>query len=490
MRPDLHGKLRHYVERFNAGDEETVRQAVDNAGAYAFLSRQIPLLDCPDSDIERVYYFRWWTFRKHFKHTEHGHIITEFLPPVPWAGPYNSINCAACLHIREGRWLADADGWLKEYIRFWLDGHGDAFAYSSWLPWAVEEYNTIRGDEAFAAGCLDQLVEMHILWEQRALQPCGLFWSDDDRDGMEYSISGPGLRPTLNAYMYGSAMAIHRMASRAGRTELAETFCSKAKAIKALIQNMLWHVDFYKTIPCGRGADIPPNARPAIDAARDARELAGYIPWYYNMPDTGADKAFAWLADGQGGFLTPHGLTTAEQRHPRFMFSNPHECLWNGPIWPYATSQTLVALANALRSQRLNALTKDDYCRLLRLYALSHQRDGKPWIDENQHPYTGKWLAREQLEAWGWQPGKGGYERGKDYNHSLFCDLVLSGLLGIGTDDGGSLAVNPLIPDSWDYFLVTNITHREKRYTVLFDRTGERYGEGRGLRVMRESAGI
>ena len=72
------------------------------------------MLDCPDSILEKTYYFRWWTFRKHIKETENGHVITEFLPPVKWAGPYNTINCPACFHIRDGRWLKDNEGILAQ----------------------------------------------------------------------------------------------------------------------------------------------------------------------------------------------------------------------------------------------------------------------------------------------------------------------------------------------------------------------------------------
>ena len=49
------------------------------------------------------------------------------------------------------------------------------------------------------------------------------------------------------------------------------------------------------------------------------------------------------------------------------------------------------------------------------------------WIDEDMDPFTGDWTARTLLKADNWNPGRGGLERGKDYNHSTFCDLVLSG---------------------------------------------------------------
>ena len=206
------------------------------------------------------------------------------------------------------------------------------------------------------------------------------------------------------------------------------------------------------------------------------------------MPDADKDAAFAQLTDKEG-FSAPFGLTTAEQRHPRFLFEHEHECLWNGYVWPFATAQTLTAVANALHAGRKLPLDKNDYFRMLKTYARSHvlkteQGEELPWIDEVMHPFTGEWSARRLLMEDHWNPKRGGYERGKDYNHSTFCDLVLSGLLGIERKNG-RLYAEPLIPEEWDYFCVTGIT--EENWTVLYDRTGERYGMGRGLQIFRQS---
>ena len=99
--------LKDYIERFNADDEELYPQAINNAGALAFLEDNIPLFSCPDKIIERTYYYRWWTYRKHIKQIPEGHIITEFLPNVPWAAKYNAITCPGTHHFREGRWIHD-----------------------------------------------------------------------------------------------------------------------------------------------------------------------------------------------------------------------------------------------------------------------------------------------------------------------------------------------------------------------------------------------
>jgi len=486
MLPDLQTKLKTYVDSFNARDEELTPQAVNNAKAYAFLAQQIPLLDCPDADIERTYYFRWWTLRKHWKETPHGHILSEFLPPVPWAGPYNSINCPAGHHVREGRWLKDEAGWMKEYIRFWLDGHGDALSYSMWFASAVEDYLNLHPDGVFAAECLPKLIRLYRRREEKSLHACGLYWSHDGRDGMECSISGPGIRPTLNAYMYGDACAISRLAARLGRTEEAFAFEHKAAQIREKMDCLLWDGDFYRVLPCEKDEFVPSDYRPAVSAEKCVRELLGYAPWYFMMPAPEKDAALSHLTDPEG-FASPHGLTTAEQRHPRFLFEHEHECLWNGYVWPFATAQTLTAVANVLHNRRNAPVSSADYYQMLLTYARSHvltDEDGTrlPWIDEVMHPFTGEWSARRELMEDGWKPQRGGYERGKDYNHSTFCDLVLSGLLGIRRK-GGRLTADPLIPESWDYFCVTNLT--KENWTVLYDRTGERYGMGKGLRILK-----
>ena len=481
--PDLSQKLKNYVEAFNARDEEIFPQTVSNAQAYDFLAAQIPLLDCPDKELEKTYYFRWWTLRKHWKETPHGHILSEFLPPVPWAGPYNSINCPAGHHLREGRWLRDG-AWMKEYISFWLDGHGDALSYSMWFASAIEAYLNLHPDDAFAAECLPKLIAWYEKREQKSLHACGLYWSQDGRDGMECSISGSGIRPTLNAYMYGDACAIARLARNAGQEDPAERFEQKAAQIKEKMDALLWDGDFYRVIPCQKDEPLPAE-RPE---EHRVRELLGYTPWYFMMPDAEKDAAWAQLTDEEG-FSAPYGLTTAERRHPRFLFEHEHECLWNGYVWPFATAQTLTALANALHAGRKLPLDQTDYFRMLKTYAHSHVLETErgetlPWIDEVMHPFTGEWSARRLLMEDHWNPKRGGYERGKDYNHSTFCDLVLSGLLGIERKNG-RLCAEPLIPDDWDYFCVTGLT--EENWTVLYDRTGERYGMGKGLQIFQKS---
>ena len=62
------------------------------------------------------------------------------------------------------------------------------------------------------------------------------------------------------------------------------------------------------------------------------RELYGFTPWYFSLPDPGYEAGWAQLTDPEG-FYAPYGPTFAEQRHRDFAISyEGHECQWNGPV--------------------------------------------------------------------------------------------------------------------------------------------------------------
>lgn len=484
MLPDLTTKLRAYVDEFNAADEELYSEEIPNAQAFAYLKEVAPLLDCPDKALEKTYYFRWWTLRKHWRKTRFGHVLTEFMPFVLWAGRGNTINCPAGHHLMEARWLSDAPDRLWEYLNFWLDGHGNATRYSMWYASAAEAYFALYPDAQRMKEVLPKLDRLYRKQEKKHLRPCGLFWSSDVLDGMEYTVSGPGIRPSINSYLCGDAFAIARMAQGVGMDALAKAYRQRGEELKQRMDELLWDGDFYRTIPCGALDRADWKERPPVPDKHRVRELIGFLPWYFHLADSDKDAAFAQLFDPQG-FASPVGLTTAERRHPRFLFYHPHECLWNGYVWPFASAQTLTAMANLIRDRGEGSpVTRDAYYQTLRQYALSHRitkDDGRTqcWIDEAQDPLTGRWSCRDVLAKKKLALFVGGRQRGKDYNHSTFCDLVLSGLLGIHRTDDGAWTADPILPESWDYFLVTGLT--KDNWTVLYDRDGTHYGCGKGL---------
>jgi hypothetical protein len=478
---------KHYIDSFNANDEELFVQYINNKESWNFLSGNIPLFDCPDKMMEQTYYFRWWTYRKHIKHTPDGFVILEFLPDVPWAGKYNTINCPAAHHIYEGRWLHDQT-YMNDYAKFWLKGGGAVREYSFWIADALYNDYLVTHDAGLIKELFPLLIENYEGWEKERLDANGLFWQEDGKDGMEVSIAGAlsdnamGYRATINAYMYGDAVALSKMALLLHQQETAKRFIAKSEQIKRKMQDALWDANagFFKVLPLGK------------ESLCSARELHGYTPWYFNMPDPKYNGAWKYLMDSNY-FYARFGPTTAEQNHPAFKIAyEGHECQWNGPSWPFATSITLTAAANLLLNYTQPYFSKQDYFKLIRIYANSHQlkrEDGKtvPWIDENLNPFTGDWISRTRLKTWDkgtWSAEKGGKERGKDYNHSTFCDLVISGLIGLRPQANNSIIVNPLLPaNTWDYFCLDNILYHGKTITILYDKSGMHYKKGKGLAV-------
>lgn len=481
--------MRRYVETFNLRDATHFGQAIPNEDAADWMTANVPFFECPDKKIEEIYHFRWWTFRKHLKETPDGFVITEFLPQVKWSGKHNTISCAAGHHFREGRWIRNPE-YLNDYAVFWFRKGGAPRSYSFWAADSIYQRAIALGNFDQAIDLLPDLIANFEGWEKMRLEADGLFWQIDDRDGMEVSVGGQGhrgqgKRATINSYLFGDAVAIAAIAKRAGKPEIAAAYQQKAEQLRRLVLEKLWddEAKFFKVLPREDGAKRV-----------DVRELHGYTPWYFGLPPSGKGYEVAWkqLMNPQG-FQAPFGPTTAERRHPGFAVSyQGHECQWNGPSWPFSTAVTLTALANVLNDYTQENITRQDYFDTLKTYTNSHRLkrdDGMivPWIDENLNPITGDWIARTRLKSWKdgtWDPAKGGVERGKDYNHSTYCDLIITGLVGLRPQPDNTVVVNPLLPDgAWDYFCLDGVSYHGHTLTILYDKTGEHYGKGSGLRL-------
>lgn len=464
------GGFRHHIEYFNGMEEEGIVNAISNADAWEWMAANVPLFECPDKDFEQIYYYRWWTFRKHLKSTPDGFVFTEFLDQVGHSGKHNTISCALGHHIAEGTWLRDKR-YIDQYARFWFSGNNGSLQphlhkYSHWAPAALYRRALVTGDRELLIRLLDAFVKDYELWIEEKGVDNGLVWQYDVRDGMEESISGgrrvKNIRPPLNSYLYANARAIAGTAEMAGNEALAREYSGKAAALRDRFQELLWNeqADFFTTrYPDGTPADV--------------REAIGFIPWCFNLPEAGYERAWLQLTDEQG-FWAPMGLTTAERRHPAFRSHGEGTCEWDGAVWPFATSQTLTALANLLRDYEQEYVSREDYFNALVTYARSHRREGKPYIGEYLDETTGRWLKPDA-------------PRSRYYNHSTFCDLVITGPVGLIAREDDTVEIDPLLPPGvWDWFCLDGVNYHGRRLTILWDRNGSRYGKGKGLFIISD----
>ncbi len=114
--------FKHYADYFNRMEDENIAQAIPNAQAWEWMQANIPLFECPQDNFQEMFYYRWWTIRKHIKQTPVGYAFTEFLVNRNYADKYNLISCAFGHHMAEARWFWDSK-YLDQYVHVWYRGN-------------------------------------------------------------------------------------------------------------------------------------------------------------------------------------------------------------------------------------------------------------------------------------------------------------------------------------------------------------------------------
>jgi hypothetical protein len=260
---------------------------------------------------------------------------------------------------------------------------------------------------------------------------------------------------------------------------LQPTYAARADRIREATLAQLWNADL------NHFTDRYQRSTPYVKEGEfiRGRELVGYLPWFYELtPKEGADASkynFAWkhlLSTNE--LLGKAGLRTVEPSYPKYMAQYRYEgkrpeCQWNGPSWPFQTSQILTGLANLLDDYPAqDVIDHADYLRLLRLYTKQHfLTAGHLDLQEDYNPDTGGPIV--------------GLDRSHHYAHSTYVDLILSGLIGIRPRFDNTLEIAPLLPDKSriHYFAVQGIAYHGHDLTVVYDDTGKRYRLGKGLSI-------
>jgi hypothetical protein len=458
----------------------------DNRDNQWFM-RRIPFFESPDPDIDATYYYRWEVVTKHLTYgsPETGYTLTEFIDRPFWAGAYGAISCPLGHQLYELRWLNDRRI-IEDFARYWFEAPGaQPRSYSNWFGDAVWATSLVTGDTSFLRTMLPHMVSQYDGWmRERWDAQHRMFAWDGLHDGMEVNINSkqtadtvdgaPGFRPTLNAYLFADARAISRTAALFGDSAMARDYATRSLALKKRVQDELWdsrrEFFLHQAARDEQGGikrgDLTYESGPFAGNAH-GRELIGYVPWQFSLPDSGYEAAWKFLMDTVH-FAAPRGPTTAERGDPLFAVSKTC-CVWRGNAWPYATSQTLTAMANLLNEYQQEHVTREDYAALLRQYAQAQRKNGTPYIAEAADPFTGSWEGHDT------------YYHSEHYFHSSYVDLVITGLAGIRPRADDSLEVHPLIPDAWDFMALEDVMYRGRKVSVYWDRDGKRYGRGAGL---------
>lgn len=472
-------------------DTESISKEYFNED-HEWYVNNIPFFECSDKKIEQVYYYRWKLFKAHIRNVgKNEFIITEFINHVPWdREPYCTINAASMHHIYEGRWLKD-DRYINGYIKNLFSG-GNNRSYSESVSDAAYARFLVNADSAFLILQLDSMISIFNAWYDHYDSSKNMYHIPAMPDATEYTIAsidatggkegfegGDAFRPTINSYMYANAMAIARIAEMKGDEATGKIFTNKANDLKKNIEQYLWNdslehfTDRYK---------VNNQYVQYWDFIR-GRELAGMIPWYFNLPSDDKKYSHAWkhLTDSVY-LLGNYGLRTNEPSYEYYFkqfvfFEGKPGSQWNGPSWPYQSSQAITAMANVLNNYQQDVISNADYVKVLRQFARQHfLPDGKINLVENYNPDKGG-----PIVYFYWS---------NHYLHSSFNNLVISGLCGIRPSQNDSLVVNPLVDSTIKYFMLKDVRYHGHNLTVVYDRDGIKYNIGEGLTVFVDGAKV
>ncbi|OQO04307.1 hypothetical protein B0A48_10918 [Cryoendolithus antarcticus] len=447
---------------------------------------RIPYFECSDKELQDVYYYRWKIFRAHQRDLgARGYISTEFLDDVSWQlEPWASLNDATGFHIGEGRWSRDRR-FSNDYINHMYNGGNDRhftdyMADSTWSRYLVD------GDASTATQHIDAQKALYGKWNDHLNASVGLYYIEPLLDATEYTISsidasggkdgftgGNAFRPSINSYMWANALGIANAAQLAGQVDVASTYRTLAATLKTTFQRDIWNttlehfIDRYQVN----------NQYVTFFAPIRGRELVGFVPWMFGMPDDTAQYSAAWkhiLSTNE--LLGAYGLRTNEPSFQYYMrqyrydgATGLRECQWNGPVWPFQTTQVLLAQANVLNDYIHQTINTSTYMSTLRTYANLHYLPGTTTLDLQEDYEPDK-------------PGPiVGLPRSHHYFHSGFIDVIISGLVGIRPQANDSIVLNPLVDSSISYFCLQNVAYHGHNLTVTWDATGSHYNRGVGL---------
>jgi len=488
---------------------EAMAQEYFGADALWFLNN-IPFLEIDDPEIQQIYFYRWKLLRSHIREIgPQGTTILEFLDNVPWARqPYTDLNDSASFHLMEARWMRDPTV-VDDLIDHLYTGAANDRHFSESIAAATYSTTLVTGDPGPALRHLDTMQHIYNAWDDHFDRARNLYWIEPLPDATEYTISsidasgagftdhpstdqnhngftgGFAYRPSINSYQYANAMAIAQIATEARQPDVAKDYRERADRLRTAMLVQLWNPELQHF------TDRYQRSTPYVTAGDfiRGRELVGYVPWAFELPphdDSASSKAYsqAWshlLSPDQ--LAGSHGMRTVEPSYPRYLTQYRYdqatgrpECQWNGPSWPFQTSQVLTGLANLLEDYPPSATSRADYLRLLRQYTHQHfLSPGKPDIEEDYNPDTGVPIV--------------GLPRSHHYFHSTYIDLVLSGLIGIRPRADNIMEVDPLIPthpgaeQRIRYFALQGLAYHHHDISVFYDEDGSRYHIGSGLSI-------
>jgi hypothetical protein len=302
---------------------------------WDWYAQNIPFFESPDPELDATYYYRWEVLTKHLVYgsPETGYTFTEFIDRPFWSGSFGGISCPLGHQAYEIRWLKSRRI-IEDFARYWFETPGaEPRSYSNWYGDAMWATYSVTGDRAFLGTVYPHMETQVEGWTAERWDPNHeMFRWVGAWDGMETNINSrltddhfggaEGYRPTLNSYLFADLMALSKTADLFGEDEKARDYGLRAEALKTRVQEELWdperefflHQFAFDEKDGIRAKSLTYETGPYAGDPH-GRELLGFVPWQFNLPDPGYEAAWSFLMAHRCGTGRPPVLRLPTELH-------------------------------------------------------------------------------------------------------------------------------------------------------------------------------
>lgn len=455
--------------------QEAVQAAIADRAVFAenvahfndWFRRNVPALQVRNSDLLKMYYYRWFVVYRGSHETRRLIPDHEYPRPVMYESPTGGwydcvIGLPVPMQIQEAAWMRDpAPGW--NHVLNWADGVKGYRDYVQFTPVAVWKLYKSHPDRDKLSRCFGAMKSYSLekvgnsfdrLPVQQSSWPVGAEYQPnfyqfttppwDYRNDVELSKSAPGLhvatlvRLDTAGYAIGSLAAAGRMAGALDKPEDKKTLSDGADSMLAIVKKNHWNPELGLFL-----AADPASGKLADQAAC----YDSFVPYMWGMiQEPQYLKAFDKLLDPEW-FWDDFPISTAAKTCPMYFDNNavvgptaatlqkPHlyGCSWNGTTWNYTNSLIAESFGQgALGRSELRDHWVDFFMRWSEMQFQYGDRS-VPYASEHHRPGDGARLG---------QPS--------EYFHNSWIDPFVSYWCGIRLDnDLKTLAFDPFSAESF-----------------------------------------
>ena len=396
-----------------------------------------------------------------------GYSFTEFIDRPFWSGAYGAISCPAGHQLYEVALAARPR--YRPRLRALLVPHAGRAAAT--LQHLARRCRLGRASGASrrrtsSTTCCRTWSKNYEGWEKRHFVPeVGLFWQTGHDDGMEYQHQQPadaGHRPR-RARLSADAqrLPVGRCAGHRPRRRLAgdadrcrEVSRESSRRSKSTCKKSSGTASASSSSTCPsttKSATATVKARTLtyqtgqFAGSPHGRELIGYVPWQFNLPDAGYEVGVE-VPDGPRLFLRrvrPDDRRAERPDVPAHQNAAAGGAASRGPTPPRRRSRRW---RTCLQNYEQNVVTKADYVKLLRTYA-QHASQGRPAVHRRGAPIPTPARGRATTPT----------TTASITSTPATTILIITGLVGLRPRDDDMIEVQPLAPDDWDYFALDDV---------------------------------